>query len=728
MTEKYFHFTLGPVQSFVSQARRTRDFWASSFILSWLSAVAMKAVHAQYPDKKLEEVILFPAPDPEFMKWLTDGKDKDPKKKPTQGSIPNRFKALVDESFKPELVTEAVQEAWQALADKVWERDLKSFGQDSKHYIIWKRQVKAFWDMAWVITASVEDSAALDRRKNWRTYTPSEEAGVKCFMMDGWQELSGESSPSRDDMDKFWNKVRGVDKDGKPIESEHQAKDRKTLFYDINQGEALCAIAFIKRRFSRHFDLVEIHFEAQAKNDGGFKTGWTVKGWPVPDSVPSVTYMAAVHWLEQLLEEPRPNDALLEGFRKLAYALTGGQYSEIRSNINCLAKFKSNDLLKKILALDGNVFFPTELENPRMFSKKDPAKIEQARQTLSALKTITQQSEDLRAAEGKKFEDITPFYAILLMDGDSLGEKMSNKDFQYPITKGLEEFTGGVKDRVESNNGFLVYAGGDDVLAILPLEDTIPCAVALREHYMECFKHKPATNNEKERIAVDTTISAAIEFVHIHTPLTKILKDSHKLLDDVAKDGSGRDALAVRVWKPGGLQIEWSQPWDIVLVEDEKGNKSAEVCNLAEKFKANNQTTEDFSNKFLYKIRERFDLLNPPKDKAGKYTNFSVFSDEKQATQLAIQLMTMEYMNAYNKKELSYDNAKTVVTRLMKQCRPLKRDTGKPQSEWLQVDSDDLSESFIEKHKEPDLQQFKIWKADAALLVRFLAQKGVERA
>jgi CRISPR-associated protein Cmr2 len=44
MSNRYFHFTLGPVQSFVAQARRTRDFWAGSFLLSWLSTVAIQAV------------------------------------------------------------------------------------------------------------------------------------------------------------------------------------------------------------------------------------------------------------------------------------------------------------------------------------------------------------------------------------------------------------------------------------------------------------------------------------------------------------------------------------------------------------------------------------------------------------------------------------------------------------------------------------------------------------
>jgi len=43
----HFQFTIGPVQSFVAQARRTRDFWAGSFVLSWLTGVAMNATIAQ---------------------------------------------------------------------------------------------------------------------------------------------------------------------------------------------------------------------------------------------------------------------------------------------------------------------------------------------------------------------------------------------------------------------------------------------------------------------------------------------------------------------------------------------------------------------------------------------------------------------------------------------------------------------------------------------------------
>ena len=38
--------SIGPVQGFVAQARRTRDLWAGSFLLSWLTGKAMAAVTA----------------------------------------------------------------------------------------------------------------------------------------------------------------------------------------------------------------------------------------------------------------------------------------------------------------------------------------------------------------------------------------------------------------------------------------------------------------------------------------------------------------------------------------------------------------------------------------------------------------------------------------------------------------------------------------------------------
>ena len=648
MTDKthYFHFTLGPVQGFVSQARRTRDFWAGSFILSWLAAVAIKAVQHQKGN------IQFPHADENYMLWL-EGKGK--QNPPLQGSIPNRFKSLVaavnPDTFKPEQVVEAVQEAWKALADKVWEEDLGHISRSHEASIIWDRQIQHFWEMSWVITADKDDSSALDKRKNWRTYVAPKEPGVKCAMMDGWQELSGEERPDRKKMEVFWKALR--------------ENGRHGMKSDLRENEALCAMAFIKRRFSRHF----------AKLDHEMAQDWQLKGWKVPSTIPSVTYMAAVHWLEQALKKAKPE--VLQHFQQVAADLTDDEYGEWDTNIRCLEPFAKE--YKHLKSLDGNVFFETSLENTNIFPAKLEKKVDVVKKALQAIKN------------NAGLSDPTPFYAILLMDGDSLGSHMSDTKKQPNITKGLAKFTKDVLEIVQQHSGFLVYAGGDDVLAILPLEDAISCAAALREHYMNCFDP-----NE-----IPTTLSGAIEFVHINTPLTSVLKDAHKLLDDVAKDGSGRDALAIRVWKRGGLQLEWSQPWKIALIPD---SDTTYLEKLTDLFQESDKTDEQFSNKFFYKIRERFELLNPNENKGQK----QILDDED-----ALSLMAMEYLNSGKSDLSSIKNAQERINRardrirpLLNQCRPVIRNKDiDNSSEWK---------------KSPKLQ------ADGALLVRFLAQKGVE--
>ena len=84
----FFQFTLGPVQDFVAQARRTHDFWAESFLLSWLAGVTIAAIQAQ------KGSIIFPTPDENYMDFLEGRKESGGSPhSPQQGSIPNRFMA-----------------------------------------------------------------------------------------------------------------------------------------------------------------------------------------------------------------------------------------------------------------------------------------------------------------------------------------------------------------------------------------------------------------------------------------------------------------------------------------------------------------------------------------------------------------------------------------------------------------------------------------------------------
>lgn len=197
---------------------------------------------------------------------------------PKQGNVPNRFRAEVANGFDPGKVEETVRAAWHRLAEEVWKNDLERLANGATR-AIWDRQIKAFWDIQWALTENAADSSLIDRLKNLRTHLPPAEPGVKCMMMDGWQELSGIAAPDAQALKSFWGKVRD--------------NGRKGMKTDLRETEHLCAIAFVKRRFARHFK------EFKAEMPGG----WMLKGWELPNGVPSVHYMAAAPWLAQLLSK-----------------------------------------------------------------------------------------------------------------------------------------------------------------------------------------------------------------------------------------------------------------------------------------------------------------------------------------------------------------------------------------------------------------------------------------
>lgn len=660
MTEnkQTFQFTLSPVQGFVSQARRTRDFWAGSFILSWLSSTAIASIQKQGGE------IQFPVPDAGYLRHLY-GNATAHDAYPQQGSIPNRFMAVtaqVPGDFHPEWVTESVQAAWLALADTVWRNDLADVAGGATR-AIWRRQVGHFWEISWVMAEEGSAANLLDRRKNWRNTVSPSEPGHKCMMMDGWQELSGIEHTRLADVRQFWDRLV---RSGKP-----------GMATDLGEGEQLCAMAFIKRRFARYFADVQVTLPDNLGQ---------IFGWPVPSAVPSVSFVAAAPWLTQVLEQA-PIEALRD-WNQAASAIAS--YSELAHvqgedafeiDIRCVSeaaeKRKPEGLLRCWAGLDGQLYFPTALENPRLFPDQKAT-----RQVLCQLGKLR---------DAARVQDLpSPYYAILLMDGDQLGKHMGDKAKQTPISTALNQFTHGAGDIVRQHNGFLIYAGGDDVLALLPMDDALEAAAALQASYKKAFAdHSPAGK------PIDSTLSGAIEFVHIRTPLTRVLRDSHQLLDDVAKEHTGRNAIAVRVWKPSGLALQWAMPWEKAL--DEQGQ--VRISRVARSFAQQHPGAEgqQFSNKFFFRMQEVLE-------------RFGTGAGQQEVLE---KLILAEYLHSYDQPG--------------KRAAP-----GSPEMADLQ------------QHLHSLLEQCRCWQrpaagepaklnatqplhADGALLVRFLAQKGLER-
>lgn len=684
---KYFHFTLGPVQGFVAQARRTRDFWAGSFLLSWLAGVAICAVRAQGGK------IVFPIPNDNFLKAIETGQAA---KLPEQGGIPNRFMADISQchSFDGHAVTSAVQQAWQAIADTVWKKDQDALQQAGyATHDIWQRQLSRFWDMSWVITQG-RDTAALDKRKNFRTHAASVEDGYKCMMMEGFQELSGASDKhSGQKRRNYWKYL-----------SQHISPR------DIGEKEQLCAIAYVKRRFVHGFKDVKASLMVNGHSI-------TIHGWKLPHNVPSVAYMAAVPWLKKLLQSQ--DDQVIKAFNHLVHCIDEMGYethsntdlntrSERRNHVQTIQNLIDKKAINvRDVSLDGNIYFQTFWDNLNNFvadKQNYDGKFDEHRPKIkSALANLIKSMNDFEPS---------PYYAILLMDGDSLGKQMSQEVRQPIISKTLDSFTQQAQEIVRTNDGFLIYAGGDDVLALLSLDDAMRTANQLRLAYTDCFA-KASTDETK----VHSTLSGAINYCHIGTPLTQVLSDSHELLDEVAKEGTGRNALAVRVWKPSGMAVQWSLPWDKVInpsvIQDLNNtltmsmDEQTPIIEALARALSNQKSAEEnvsiFSSGFFYRMR---DLMWTLQQMMGRTSQGTALSSEN-----ATKLLLAEYLQSGNFRKIS-DETRKQLENIFK----------------VLIDQSKNYQSAIDDGRATiNAESGACLSGDAGILIRILGQKGLGR-
>lgn len=569
-------FSIGPVQAFVAQSRRTRDLWSSSFLLSHLAATAIEAV-----TKNSRSLVL-----PHASSLAEDARHD-------FGTIPNRFVADFADIHAgrqaAEAAHKAVADCWRDIASCIWERyvvSLKGLGCDTE--TIWNRQVYNFWEVSWVIGAPEESSALLAARKNWRTTPATVEPGDHCTMMGDRQELSGwvrsVSRDSREKQDAFWKTFRGLKEIGQ---------------LELAEDERLCAIALIKRLFPNVAEEV-IGCKLNHKN------------WP------STAYVAAIPWLVAVAGCAK-SKADAQAYAEIEVkSRAQNSLGERQSKIPKLVTLKDEGRTGDFLSLDGNFFQRSAIDNPKVTpleTLRDGESDDQARRTLK------EQLAELSKTAGAK---PSPFYALLLMDGDSMGTLLSHAreknsaEGETDVSKALKYFAGQVPKIVGEHLGVTVYAGGDDVLAMVPLDGALKCAMQLSERYLTAF-----TDRLGNEIANQATLSGAIVYAHYHTPLRDVLKTAHHLLDDVAKEATGRDSLAIAVFKSSGITAQWAAPWG--HIRDVGKNAKADniidalVCDLTRRdltrrdhgdnSDATTDRSAEFSSGFLYNVRERFAAL-----------------------------------------------------------------------------------------------------------------------
>lgn len=158
---------------------------------------------------------------------------------------------------------------------------------------------------------------------------------------------------------------------------------------------------------------------------------------------------------------------------------------------------------------------------------------------------------------GQAIPETPSYYAVILADGDDMGKalrNLTNKDEHRNFSKKLaEEFALKVQKLFESGGkaGQLVYAGGDDVLALVPLEGSVQLAQKLHDMFGDAMQAAKAT----------ATLSVGLAVVHVQENLRSALEFARHL-ERTAKHVKGKNAIAIGVRPRSGGDVVVALPWN----------------------------------------------------------------------------------------------------------------------------------------------------------------------
>lgn len=463
-------FHVGPVQEFIASARRSRDLWFGSWLLSELSKAAAEAI-VESSGGDIEWSLIFPAPQSLSELRLDNF------------NAANRIVARTreDPAKLGESVRARVLERLRKISDEAFNKVGRAAEFDRATAQL---QVDDLLELFWVSCPIRDDyagartkaEALMAARKVTRNFAPSE-----------WG-----SSEEKSSLDGLRESV--IPRDAYRTMSAEELRRR----YGVRRGERLCGVGLLKRH-GRH-----------GQGDRFFST----------------SHVAAMPMLERLDEGHRGAVAEYVGrLRELGIGPDGLDTAPVKDPV-----FGHND---------GHLLYPE-----RLAEFFDGDKLRQAQEALSRF---------LRKAFGG--DSPGPYYALLQADGDHMGQIIAEQrtiEQHRALSRSASLFARRVEPIVSRFRGSLIYAGGDDVLALLPLHSAIECARTLADAFSEQMAGF-AASDPKSGETIHPTLSVGLAVVHHLEPLSEAL-ELVRSAESYAKSVKGKNALAVTLSKRAGSE------------------------------------------------------------------------------------------------------------------------------------------------------------------------------
>ncbi|MGQ9921903.1 MAG: type III-B CRISPR-associated protein Cas10/Cmr2 [Desulfobacca sp.] len=513
---------VGPVQEFIREARKVRDLWAGSFLLAAATFQALTPLMENYgPDVVIQPHLPGTVP---FFHWVIEQAPDHSLALPAPdlkrlASLPNRALALVPTDKVTELGTQAqekVQAFWTAHADQVWQRLSKS-QKTAISQNVWEQQVRDHFHCYFTAVpvnrealtqgyaaAQAEAQQLFEARKVTRSFPPwpTPDFRSKCTLCNH-REIVGPGS--RQESRQFWEEFVRASRG------------------QLRPGEQLCATC-LSKRLLRDTDLGVPPFAFDSTCDLAVRDYRTAVG-----QTDSEDFVAAAALLNTSLEK-----------------------EEIQASDEIPAPW----------------FYQENLETQGFLSR------EAVGLPANAIPEIETALEDVRRELKELQERLGPapaYYAVLMLDGDEMGQWMSGAKpdpnrlpltltrhvslSQMLTTLGREVMPALLGDWP----GVLVYAGGDDLLALGPAAGVLAAAQRLQIGFREGL---PAAG--LLGLGPEAGISGGLVLAHHHDALEKVLETARQA-ERQAKEDLGRNALQVVIRFSTGSAVSGGFHWQVPL-------------------------------------------------------------------------------------------------------------------------------------------------------------------
>jgi CRISPR-associated protein Cmr2 len=185
----------------------------------------------------------------------------------------------------------------------------------------------------------------------------------------------------------------------------------------------------------------------------------------------------------------------------------------------------------------------------------------------AAMAALQALQRELRVAVKAAGGAPVPYAVILQADGDRMGEllgRATQAEQSRRISRALHGFASAVRGLVRAHRGHAIYAGGDDVLALLPLNSAVAAAEALATAFQRCMGG--VATDLGMTAAQAPTLSVGLGIGHLVEPLGQ-LRERALRAEQLAKGNARpmaerRNALGILLGIRSGGETPWRARWN----------------------------------------------------------------------------------------------------------------------------------------------------------------------